>query len=383
VEGFADSYDADVAAAQEGVWEPARSLVAVDGDQIVGHAAALTYDLSIPGAAIPCAHVTMVVVNPTHRRQGLLSGMMRRQLNEVPEPIAALWASEGTIYQRFGYGLASHRVGLDIDMAQVRFNTPPPAGGLKTLPSEQARPLVVDVYERVWADRPGYSSRPGRRWDFILADPVKRRGGSGPLKVTVYFDQSGAAAGYAMWRCKPEWGGAGPAGHLWIREVTAVDAEAYAKLWHFLLSMDLMRHANYIFGATDEPLLYMVNEPRRMQPAMQDALWVRIVDLPAALTARRYANSFDLVFDVTDSVVERNAGRWRLSVKGEIAECERTSDPADLKLDIADLGALFLGGTALASLVRAGRVSELRPGVVDAVGTGFGWYRAPQAVEIF
>src|SRR5262245_23834803 len=186
--------------------------MALDGDQIVANAGSFTYDLAVPGGVVPCAHVTMVAVNPTHRRQGILTRLMHRQLAEITEPIAALWASEATIYQRFGYGLAAQRLGFEIDLAQVRLTKPPAAGGLKTLPTDQARPLITEVYERVWATRPGLSSRPPRRWDFILADPPKRRGGSSPLKATVHVDSSGQATGYVLWRNKPDWGAAGPNG---------------------------------------------------------------------------------------------------------------------------------------------------------------------------
>src|SRR5579859_7953400 len=90
------------------VWEPERSIVVTAGEEIAGTAGVYTRDLSVPGGVLPAAHVTMVGVQPVHRRQGVLTRMMHHQLADVRargEGVAVLWASEGKIYQRFGYGM--------------------------------------------------------------------------------------------------------------------------------------------------------------------------------------------------------------------------------------------------------------------------------------
>jgi predicted acetyltransferase len=133
----------------------------------------------------------------------------------------------------------------------------------------------------------------------------------------------------------------------------------------------------------DEPLLFMVNEPRRIAARQADALWVRILDVPGALAARRYAAEIDLVIDVTDELIPENTGRWRLSGSLDGARCESTVDPADLSCDIQSLGAAYLGGTPLASLAATGLVREHRPGALAAAATAFGWYQTPSSIEVF
>jgi predicted acetyltransferase len=154
-------------------------------------------------------------------------------------------------------------------------------------------------------------------------------------------------------------------------------------LWGFLLSVDLTEAVQYPLAATDEPLLHLVDEPRRLRARVADALWLRIVDLPTALAARRYRTSIDVVLDVTDDLLPDNAGRWRLSGGPEGAVCERTTSPAELRCDIRDLGATYLGNGGLVPLSALGRVHEQRPGAVFATETAFGWHRLPSTIERF
>ena len=155
------------------------------------------------------------------------------------------------------------------------------------------------------------------------------------------------------------------------------------ELWRFLLSIDLTRTVRFWYAAADEPLQYLVNEPRALGGRTGDAHWVRLTDLPAALAARRYAAPVDVVLDVSDALLPENAGRWRLAADSTGATCEPTTDPADLACDVADLGAAYLGHTSLGTLAAAGRVREVRPGALAAASTAFGWYRSPSALDIF
>jgi predicted acetyltransferase len=147
--------------------------------------------------------------------------------------------------------------------------------------------------------------------------------------------------------------------------------------------VDLTRTTRYWFGAVDEPLLYLVNEPRRLNGRLGDGLWVRLVDVGAALAGRTYAAPVDVVIEVTDELVPENAGRWRLAADGTGARCTRTDGDADLACDVSALGAVYLGGPTLGALAAAGRVAELRSGALAAASTAFGWHRAPNATEIF
>jgi predicted acetyltransferase len=170
---------------------------------------------------------------------------------------------------------------------------------------------------------------------------------------------------------------------VWVTEVAATNPAAYASLWGFLLGIDLTRVARYRFAAVDEPLLHLVREPRALGARLVDALWVRVVDVGAALAARRYAVEVDLVIDVTDPLLSENTGRWRLTGDASTASCARTNAAADLSCTVTDLGAVYLGGPSWAALGAAGRVREHRAGALAAASAAFGWHRAPQGMEVF
>jgi predicted acetyltransferase len=357
-EVFNESWDADAAEAERGVFEPERTTYAIAPDgSVAGEVAAFTREMTVPGASVPCGHVTMVGVRATHRRRGLLRRMIVEQLADIRdrgEPIAALWASEGRIYQRFGYGLAASRLSLEIDH-EVAVNQPAPEGPsrLRAVPVDQAADVVAKAYEQIRLARPGYSSRTDAWWRKVLADVPSTRHGATALRVTVHEGASGVD-GYVTWRVKSEWDHS-PKGEVQVRELVGGNPVAYHALTRFLLEVDLTRSVRFPFAATDEPLVQMVNEPRRLGAKLFDALWVRLTDLPAALSARRYAAPVDVVLEVTDAIMADNAGRWHLTGDADSASCARTDRGADLLLDVQALGAAYLGGTTLAQLAGTGR----------------------------
>jgi predicted acetyltransferase len=199
----------------------------------------------------------------------------------------------------------------------------------------------------------------------------------------VLHESSHGTTGYALWQTTADWAPTGPQGEVQVREVVGADPEAYLALWRFLLSIDLTRTTHYHFAAVDEPLIHLVDEPRRLGGRLNESLWVRLVDLPRALAARRYAAPVDVVLDVTDRVLTGNTGRWRLTGDRHTATCTPTHDPADLACDVLELGSAYLGGMSLAALGAAGRVRELTPGALAATATAFGWHRLPAAAEVF
>nr|WP_277349840.1 GNAT family N-acetyltransferase [Planosporangium thailandense] len=370
------------------VFEPTRAhVVDHDEDGTVAHAGAYTRDVTVPGATVPAAHVTGVGVRPTHRRRGLLTRLMVHQLREVRErgePIALLWASEGRIYQRFGYGLAALCHSFTADRREIRLAGPDgaPVGRLRDATPEQVRKELQQVYERVRAERPGWSSRDDSWWSWRLHDAPGRRHGYTERRA-VLCDGPDGVDGYALWRRKGEWTDTGPKGEVEVVELVAATPAAYRALWDFLFAVDLTRTVSYRFAAADEPLRYLVNEPRALGEKASDSLWVRVVDVPAALSARRYAAPVDLALEVSDNLIAENTGRWRLTGDADGAVCAPTTDAADLACDVADLGALYLGGTGLGTLAAAGRVRELRAGAVTAAAAAFGWRRQPSALDIF
>jgi predicted acetyltransferase len=361
------------------VFEPARSLVAVDGLEIVGHTGTFTRDLTVPGSVIPAAFVTMVSVAGTHRRKGIATRMLTRQLHDARasgDPVAVLWASEGRIYQRFGYGLASRKLSLDIDTREISLHGARSAEGRirADFPSE-LRKEAMQVYEAAVAERPGYASRPGNWWEFLLADPPSRRNGGGHKRVAVHEGPSGVD-GYALFRVKASWEAGGPNGQVIVMHTVANNPVAYRELWRWLLDVDLTRGVTLVYGAIDEPLLDMVDEPRRLRASLGDGLWLRVLDVPAALAGRRYATRPDLVIEVSDALIGENNGRFLL-------DGTRTSREPDLSMDIATLGNLYLGGGSAGALAAAGRVSELRQGAVAQADSAFRWHRAPVGIEMF
>ncbi|WP_433725821.1 GNAT family N-acetyltransferase [Actinoplanes sp. CA-051413] len=372
------------------VVEPERTLVAEDGGTIVGHAAAYTRELTVPGTILPAAHVTLVGVAPTHKRRGLLTRMMHRQLREIAaagrEPIAVLWASETKIYPRFGYGPAAQRLQMQIMMRELR----PPAGiapgsadRLRLIDPKDAIAELAKVYERVRPERTGWSSRDDRWWRFVLSDIESQREGATSLRGVVHETPHGPT-GYALWRTKGRWERHGPNSDVQVREVVADDPAAYAALWNFLLTIDLARSVTVSFAAVDEPLQYLVDEPRRLGTTLADSLWIRITDLPKALAARTYAAPVDVVLDVTDPLLEQNTGRWRLTAGPDgRATCTATNEPADLACTVLELGSAYLGATSLAALGAAGTVRELTRGSLRKASIAFGWHRMPNPVEVF
>jgi predicted acetyltransferase len=382
---FHDPFDEALKKTEREVFEPERSLLAEDAGAVVAHAGAYSRELTVPGAVVPAAHVTLVGVAPTHRRRRLLSRMMLRQLQDVREagrePLAALWASEAPIYPRFGYGHAAPRVDLEVNSTAVGL-APGEPGRLRTGDPSDLQPEIAKVYDQLRMDRPGWSSRDDRWWRYILSDLPARREGATERRAVLHEGPDGLD-GYALWRTKGDWDARGPKGQVRADAIVAVTPEAYLALWRFLLTIDLTRSVVYRHAAPDEPLQHLVADPRQLGARLTDGLWVRVVDVAAALSARRYAAEVDVVIEVADPLLPDNAGRWRLSGGPTGARCERTTDPADVTLNIRHLGTAYLGGPSLSALAAAGQVRELTPGAVARTSTAFGWHREPAAVEVF
>ncbi|MFD5270782.1 GNAT family N-acetyltransferase [Streptomyces sp. NPDC058335] len=354
-----------------------RSFGAWDGTEPVGTAGAFDFRLTVPGgASVPTAGVTMVAVAATHRRRGVLTSMMRRQLDDVRkwgEPLAVLTASEPAIYGRFGYGAATFGVHAEIDTGRVRLSVPAGTDDVRLRYAETG--AVLDVCEAVYARtvplRAGMlARRPG--WERLgVLDPESERGGASPLQC-VLAERDGEVTGYARFRVKPKWTDSGHNGEVLLIDLATVDAVSEAALWRFLFGIDLTTSLKVRGRPLDDAWQHLVSDIRRCELRVRDSLYVRLVDVGAALEARTYQAPVDVVLDVEDSFCPWNAGRWRLSGDAKGAVCSRTTDAADLRLSVRELGAAYLGGVSLGSLARAGRVQELRPGALAEVSVGFG-----------
>ena len=361
--------------------EPERMLWVSDGDLKVATAGAFTFRLTIPGGELPAAGVTAVGVLPSHRRRGILTQMMREQLDDVrsrEEPIAVLWASEASIYGRFGYGLATKAAKIEIDRDRAVFRErAEPVGVTRLVTLEQAADILPDVFERVRRETPGMFARTRTWWEAsALADPEHARQGSGPL-FCVVLELDGEAEAYALYRLKSNWDEGVPKSTLRIREVMATSPVALREIWRFLFGVDLVARVETWGVPPDYPLFLMLTEPRRLRMTLGDALWLRLVDLEAALTARAYADGEPVSIEVRDSFCEWNEGVWR------VPDAEQSDGDPDLRLEAADLGSVYLGGFSFAELARAGRVEELREGGLARADVLFRTDVTPWCSEVF
>lgn len=380
-----DEEGRETAELERSVWEPARSIVATRDGEVAGMVSTFTRDLIVPGGAVPASHVTMVNVGATHRRQGLLRHMIEKLHVDslaLGEPVAVLYASEGRIYQRFGYGLASRAVVIEANSAEVSLRDSGRDDGRVRAVAPDSLDIFQKVFEEALADRPGWSARDDRWWRYQTADVKAVRGGATALRAVVH-EGPGGVDGYLLWRAKSEWTEGGPKGKAIMREFVAVTPEAYRALWRFALSIDLTRSTRYRFASIDEPIQFLVNEPRWLDMRLSDGLWVRLLDVAGALAARRYAAPVDVVIEVLDDGMTANAGRFRLVGDSHQATCSRTDAPADLEATVQALGAAYLGGSPLTAFAAGGGVRELRPGTLVAASTAFGWHRAPNSIEMF
>ncbi|GAA4558070.1 GNAT family N-acetyltransferase [Planotetraspora kaengkrachanensis] len=365
-----------------------RSLAAFDGELMVGCTAAITFTMTVPGGPIPVAGVTAVGVLPSHRRRGVLSALMTRQLHDLHEngeAVAALYASEAGIYGRFGYGRAADALFFRIPKRGSEFvrNAPTdPALRLRVAKPAEELPRLRKVFDSVRTLRPGLYARSDARWRIeVLSDEEHDRAGTGPLRCMIAEDDEGPR-GYALFRVKTGYTDHDVAdGELRLRELFASDPAAYAMLWRSVLDRDLCSRVFAWSRPVDDPIIHLLAEPRNLNAGWLDELWVRLVDVDRALASRSYAAPADLVIEVEDDICPWNAGRWRLTTaKGS---CERTDDPADLTLPVTVLGAAYLGGRPLTALAEAGIVREHREGALRELSTAMSWDPKPWAGLVF
>jgi predicted acetyltransferase len=338
-----------------------RVFAAWDGGRPVGVAASWPFELTVPGGSAPAAGVTWVGVLPTHRRRGILTELMRRQLDDVHErgePFAILWASEAPIYGRFGYGIAAPETFIDAERGAFALRDDPgPRGAVRLVTVDEAAELFPPLHESHRKERPGSLSRSEAWWrNSLLADPEHWRDGSGP-KFYALLEIDGEPSGYAMYRVKEKWEEGTPRGELRVTEAFAVSAEATAEIWRYLFGVDLVVRVKS--GRIDPAwaLALMVTDARRLHLSLAEGLWLRLVDLEAALRARSFVDAEPAVLEVEDDLFARNAGRWTIG-----PETGRTDADADVALHVSDLASPYLGAFTFEQLAAAGRVRELRPG---------------------
>lgn len=366
-------------------WCPAdRMYAAFDGDTIVGGAGGFPFRMSVPGGSdIDAGGTTAVGVLPTHRRRGILTQLMRAHLDDCHvrgESVAYLWASEATIYPRFGYGLASRAGKMTLSRDRTKFALPfEPRGVARLVGLEEAAQLFPPLYEQVRRQRAGMFERTQSWWETRrLFDNPERRQGSGPLNRVV-IELDGEAVAYALYRVKQEWSGGVSSGTATVVEAMAPDGEAARELWRWLLDFDWTSQFVADLLPEDHELFLLLAEPRRMNLHLGDGLWVRLVDVGAALAGRTYEGDGEVVLEVSDAFCPWNEGRYLVSAEG----VERVERSPDLGVDVTGLGSVFLGGFSFASLNRSQRVKEFTNSAIAVADRLFGTSSAPWCPEIF
>ncbi|WP_399097367.1 GNAT family N-acetyltransferase [Streptomyces sp. BBFR2] len=372
-----------------GLWwsalEMDRGLLALAGDgRPVGTAAAYSFELTLPGGALaPAAGVSAVGVLPSHRRRGVLSAMMRHQLAALRargEFLAVLLASEAPIYGRFGYGPATYTTHLTVPrhraaLAAPRAGTdgvPADPGTVEVLRRDRCGGLLEEVHDRYRRARHGALSRPHRWW--------ARRAGQPPLApaprhIAVHRGAGGTPDGYASYAVE--------SGTLTVDEIVTADDAVFTALARFVLGHDLVSEAVFRHVPPGHPLRWQLGDFRAARVSEDtDWLWVRLLDVPRALTARGWCADGELVLDVTDPFLgERH--RHLLTVREGRAECVPTGREPDLSLDVRDLGAVYLGGTAPSTLVRAGHIRAHHPGAAPLADALFRTGTPPHCLHWF
>ncbi len=358
-----------------------RWFAAYDAERPVGTTTSFPFQLTVPGGELAAGGVTWVGVLPSHRRRGILRELMKRQLEDLRdrgEPLAILYASEPLIYGRFGYGVAAPSVSMDGETARFSYRDDPgPTGAVRIVDTAEALQLLPQVYDSVRRDVPGFVSRGSDVWELTrLADPEHWRRGAGP-KFFAVIEIDGAAAGYAIYRIKSDWQDGYSQSEVRLVEAIATSPAATRELYRFIYGIDLVVR---IQGRYDpgSPLFLMVTDPRGLHLKVSEGLWLRFVDLEAALAGRTYAGHDSIVIEVEDSFCPWNAGRWRV---GETVE--RTDGEADLELDTADLASVYLGAFDFNELGAAERVRELKPGALQRATDLFRTPRPPYCPEDF
>ena len=385
--GFNDPlHPDDVSRLREGRADMDRLFGAFEDGQLVGTGGADSHLLTLPGGArLPTAAIAYVGTAATHRRRGLLTGMMQTllgQARERDEPLAALWASQSGIYTRFGFGQATVAENWEIERSHTAFaHSPEAPGRLRFVGHDEALKLMPGIWDEASSQRAGFMDRSERRWHYLFFDEERIRSGWSGMFHVVY-EHEGKPEGYATYRLKHIDPDEDPMEMMVIECVTVSDA-AYAAIWRFLFNIDLVETVRAPNRPPGDPAWWMLADPRRLKRTSEDALWVRLLDPERALEARSYGADGRIVIELEDQFLPGSGGVFELEVSGNGSSCKRTTAAPDISLSAPELGAAYLGGARLASMARAGRAAENTDGALRLFDRMFATEQAPWCAHHF
>lgn len=363
-----------------------RTLGAFENATMVGTAGVVPFTMTVPGGEVAAAGVTGVGVLPSHRRRGVNTALMRAQLDDVRErgePVAVLYASQGSIYGRYGYGIASFNAALDVETARSAFGPwYSPSGRVRGVPRDEAVRTFAPLYEEVRRSRPGMMRLDEREFGYRLDDRFRDWQDKDVNGFFAAHETDGRPDAYVQYRIRHDWDTV-PKSELKVDDLIALTPQAYADMWRYVLDVDLIHRVTSWNRPSDEPLAHLVLEPRALNLRLKDALWIRLVDVPMALGARASRSETALVVEVRDAFCPWNDGRYEVRTEAGGAMCRRTEADPDLVLGAAELGAMYLGSTRASHLHAAGRVDERTPGAVERADAAFAWDAAPWCTFMF
>jgi predicted acetyltransferase len=358
-----------------GVWDQD----AADTASPVATVSTWVMDLTLPGeTSIPAWAVSAVTVSPTHRRRGIARALLEAELRtavSLEVPIAILTVTEATIYGRYGFGASVMSADWTIDTKRARWIGPEASGSLSFVEPASLLTEGYDLVQRVRLQTPGQVEFGDLLWERLLGfdgDPETAKS----LRVVRYDDAEGELQGFATYRIA-EVGDDFTKHRLDLGFFVSATDEAYSALWRFLLEMDLVSSISAPLRTIDEPVLWQVSDPRAVKRSgVREHLWARILDVPVALSSRRYSAPGAFVLDVSDDLGFAD-GLFLLTVTTdgsaivEVLAGEAPDSAAAVALTVDDLASLYLGGVSPITLARAGRITELRPGSAAAFEAAF------------
>lgn len=392
-QGFGDHvHPDDISRLRNDRAEIDRLVAAVDtrSDRIVGTGGADSYSLTVPGGAtVPMAGVAYMTTSVTHRRQGAFSSMMKRihdSARERGEIIAGLWASQAHLYSRFDYGLAINSYDWEIDpyfgaiAHQPGSENSEPDAHVYFIDADEAAVTLPGIYDQIRKQTIGAVDRKAGRWRYLLFDEERVRDGASALFFAI-CEEDGEQTGYVSYRMRRK--GDSDMGTLQVEEQAAVTDTAHAALWRFLLGFDLVGKITAINRPADDPLWWMLADPRRLGRKSHDSMWIRLLDIPKALEARTYSADGRLKIGLVSERQPDVAGTYVLDIDDSRASVKKTTDKPDVVMTPADLSTIYLGGNTPGPLVEAGRIDLLTAGSLAKLHGMFATDSAPWCAHYF
>ena len=362
---------------------PERVLVARDRQTIAGGCGSFPFRLTTPGGHVQAAGLSVVGVMPTHRRRGILSGLMKRFIADCQsreESVAYLWATEERIYGRFGFGVSALSADIDVRRERTPFaDTPQVDGRARSVPLDMAHEALSPIYDRVATVTPGAFDRSADWWRLkVLADPPWQRKGGG-MKQCVVIEMDGAPVAYALYRVVSNIERGIPLGGIEVLEAVGVSPQATAAIWRFLFDIDLSAWIRASFLPLDHPLILLSGEPRHLNFRQRDGTWLRLIEVERALSARAYGSNAEIVIELEDALCPWNAGRWLIDGAG----ARRSTRGADLHCHVDALASAYLGGFSWRQIVASSRAFAKDEDAVLRADRVFERRAAPWCPEIF